>query len=165
MLNQIFKYDVRDYGTDYLIREESYLIAEFYKKYRGKYFEIKDSRLEKLNLLFNKYFTNKEVIATPFGISISTKDFNNDINFDELSSGEKKLIILFTIIMFSDNLIILLDEPEMSLSVTWQKDLLTDVIINTNYIKLLVTTQSPYIVSNDELAEYLICLPMENTNE
>ena len=67
--------------------------------------------------------------------------------------------------MFSDNLIILLDEPEMSLSVTWQKDLLTDVIINTNYNKLLVTTQSPYIVSNDELAEYLICLPMENTNE
>ncbi len=165
MLNQIFKYDVREYGIDYVIREESYLIAEFYKKYREKYFEIKDSRLEKLNLLFSKYFTNKEVIATPFGISISTKDFNNDINFDELSSGEKKLIILFTITMFSDNLIILLDEPEMSLSVTWQKDLLTDVIINTNYNKLLVTTQSPYIVSNDELAEYLICLPMENTNE
>ena len=165
MLNEIFKYDIREDGIDYIIGEESYLISEFYKKYKEKYFAIKDPRLEKLNLLFSKYFTNKEVIATPFGISISTKDFYNDISFDDLSSGEKKLIILFLITMFSDNLIILLDEPEMSLSVTWQKELLNDLIINSNYNRLIVTTQSPYIVSNDDLSEYLICLPLENKNE
>ena len=34
MLNKTFKYDIREYGIDHIIGEESYLIAEFYKKYR-----------------------------------------------------------------------------------------------------------------------------------
>ena len=145
--------------------EEMNFIGSFYEKYKDKYINIDNKKLKLLNSLFKKYFTNKEVIATPFGISISTKDYENDINYEELSTGEKKIIILFTLTIFSDNSIIIIDEPEASLSIVWQRELLPDIILNTKYKKLIVATQSPYIVSDNELMEYLICLPMENDNE
>ena len=140
-------------------------IGAFYNKYQDKYFDIKNEKLELLNKLFKKYFINKNVIATPFGISISSKDYMDDINYKELSAGEKKIIILFMLIVFSENEIILLDEPEASLSVVWQKELIKDIITNCSFNKLVVATQSPYIVSNDEFIENLVCLPMEDSNE
>ena len=45
--------------------------------------------------VLNKYFTNKQVVATPFGICISSnKDYANDLDFELLSYGERRLIIL-----------------------------------------------------------------------
>ena len=154
-----------EYIPKYIYGQEYELLFKFVEKYKDKYFNIQDEKLIKLNQLFEKYFTNKEIIATPFGISISTKDYGNDIYFEELSAGEQKIIILLTISVFSDDLIILLDEPETSLSVVWQKELLMDIVSNSKLKNLIVATQSPYIVSNNELLEYLVLLPMEDKNE
>lgn len=140
------------------------LLCAFLDKFGNKYLNIKNDKLDKLNNIFKKYFNNKEVIATPFGILISTSDYKNDIYFNELSEGEKKIIILFTTLVFSDNMIVLIDEPETSLSAVWQKELIKD-IISCNYNRLIIATQSPYIVSRDEYLDYLICLPMEKNNE
>ena len=139
------------------------ILLKFYKIYFDKYF--KNDKLDKLNLLFSKYFKNKYVVATPSGISISSdNDFKNDIDYDDLSSGEKKLIILFTISIFSENMIILLDEPETSLSVVWQKELINDLEKSSNYKNLIVCTQSPFIV-DDDMINNVICLPMGDNNE
>ena len=89
---------------------------------------------------------------------------NYDIDYDDLSSGEKKLIILFTISIFSENMIILLDEPETSLSVVWQKELINDLEKSSNYKNLIVCTQSPFIV-DDDMINNVICLPMGDNNE
>ncbi len=140
------------------------LLCALLDKFGNKYLNIKNDKLDKLNNIFKKYFNNKEVIATPFGILISTSDYKNDIYFNELSEGEKKIIILFTTLVFSDNMIVLIDEPETSLSAVWQKELIKD-IISCNYNRLIIATQSPYIVSHDEYLDYLICLPMEKNNE
>jgi len=161
-LDKIWIYDE---NTKYLYSDELNFLGAFYYKFKDKYFNIKNKKIELLNSILKKYFITKEVIATPFGISISTKDYANDINFEELSTGEKKIIILFTLIVFSDNSIILLDEPEASLSIVWQRDLLPDILLKTKYNKLIVATQSPFIVSDDELAEYLVCLPLGSTDE
>ena len=59
----------------------------------------------------------------------------NDISFCELSTGEQKIIILFLLSIFSDDLIILLDEPETSLSVVWQKELITDLEKNSKNLR------------------------------
>lgn len=141
------------------------LLMKFCQEYKHKYINIKDERLLKLNNLFQKYFKNKEIVATPFGISISTKDLNNDIYFEELSSGERKLIILFTIAVFSDDLIILLDEPESSLSVVWQEQLIPDIFDNTNFKKLIIATQSPYVIESEILDDYIIPLIDGDINE
>lgn len=141
------------------------LLLKFCQEYKNKYINIQDERLLKLNNLFKKYFKNKEIIATPFGISISTKDLNNDICFEELSSGERKIIILFTIAVFSDDLIILLDEPETSLSVVWQEQLIPDILDNTYFKRLIVATQSPYVIESETLDEYIIPLIDGDINE
>lgn len=145
-------------STRYLYREELNFLCNFYKKFKDKYFDINDEKLNLLNSLFKQYFVNKEVIATPFGISISTKDYENDINFEELSSGEKKIIILFMLLVFSKSQIILLDEPEASLSIVWQENLLKDIINNFDFNKIIVATQSPYIIESEDLDEYIIPL-------
>ena len=75
-----------------------------------------------------------------------------------LSLGERKIIILFTIAVFSEELIVLLDEPEASLSIVWQEQLIMDIIENTNYKNLIVATQSPYVIENESLDEYIIPL-------
>lgn len=145
-------------STRYLYREELNFLCNFYKKFKDKYFDINDEKLNLLNSLFKQYFVSKEVIATPFGILISTKDYENDINFEELSSGEKKIIILFMLLVFSKNQIILLDEPEASLSIVWQENLLKDIINNFDFNKIIVATQSPYIIESEDLDEYIIPL-------
>ena len=157
-LNEVYNDTSFKYGNEYK------LLCYFIDKFGDKYLNIKNDKLDKLNNLFKKYFNNKEVIATPFGISISTNDYKNDIYFEELSEGEKKIIILFTAIIFADNMIVLMDEPETSLSAVWQKDLIKDTI-SCNYNRLIIATQSPYIVSRDEYLDYLVCLPLENSHE
>lgn len=158
--NSIFKfilnYKINDKYFTY--DDEAKLLVGFAKKYEDKYININNDKLIKLNKLFAKYFKNKQVVATPFGISISTKDLNNDILFEELSAGEKKIIILFCLTVFTDNLIILLDEPEISLSIVWQEKLLPDLLKNVNLTKLLVATQSPYIIESEKLDNYIVGL-------
>lgn len=148
-----------DYKELQVYGQEFELLLKFIEKYKDKYIDIQNEKLIKLNYLFKKYFTNKEIIATPFGISISTKDYGNDIYFEELSAGEQKIIILLTISVFSDNLIILLDEPETSLSIIWQEQLIPDLVENTKFKNIVVATQSPYIVRSDELLNNIVYLP------
>ncbi len=157
-LNVLFTGIRNEENEFFVCNEELNLVNEFYKKYKDKYFNIRNEKLIKLNKLFKKYFKNKNVIATPFGISISSKGFDNDINYEELSSGEKKLIILFVLTIFNDNSIILLDEPETSLSVVWQEDLLIDIMNNSNINKLIVASQSPYIVSSEIFDDCIVPL-------
>lgn len=145
-------------GSQYYNKGEFELFMGFYNKYKNKYFNIKNKKLKILNKLFNKYFKNKKVVATPFGIVISTSGLKNDINFEELSMGEKKIILLFTFSIFSEDMIILLDEPEASLSIIWQQELLLDIIDNTKFKRLIVATQSPYICESEKLDNYIIPL-------
>ena len=166
MFDSILNANTNDY---YVNGDETYddyiLLCNFYQTYQNKYINIDNDKLKKLNELFLKYFKNKYVVATPFGIVISSNDdYKNDIDFEDLSAGERKLIILFTVAIFSDNMIVLLDEPETSLSVIWQKELLNDLTKNSNYKNLIVCTQSPFIVS-DDMIKNVICLPMGDSNE
>ena len=61
-----------------------------------------------------------------------------------LSDANKKFIVLF-------------DEPELSLSMTWQKQLLPDVVNSGKCEFLLAVTHSPFIFDN-ELDQYAISL-------
>jgi predicted ATPase len=45
--------------------------------------------------------------------------------------------------------IVLIDEPELSLSIDWQKRLLTDVISAPSCEQLLAITHSPFIFENE----------------
>ena len=53
--------------------------------------------------------------------------------------------------------IVLFDEPELSLSIYWQKKLLPDILNSNRCDFLLAVTHSPFIFEND-LQEYTIGL-------
>jgi len=77
--------------------------------------------------------------------------FNGEeIDLEALSSGEKQVISLFShLYLEPGQKIVLIDEPELSLSLDWQKRLLPDVISSPGCAQLLAITHSPFIFDND----------------
>lgn len=70
----------------------------------------------------------------------------------ELSSGEQHQIVLFYELIFktSDNSFFLIDEPEISLHIDWQRQFLNDIskIAQLGQHSFLVATHSPQIIGN-----------------
>lgn len=102
-------------------------------------------------MLKDKHFSNKIIsFSSQYGIrAISTNgDF---IDIANLSSGEQNEIILLYNLIFEvpDKSILLVDEPENSLHVAWQKKIVSDFgkIAKLKDLQLIVATHSPSIVS------------------
>lgn len=77
------------------------------------------------------------------------------LSLNNLSSGEKQMISIFARLYLNPQVryIILIDEPELSLSIEWQKKFLVDVFSSDSCAQLVAITHSPYIFEN-ELDEY-----------
>jgi predicted ATP-binding protein involved in virulence len=101
-----------------------------------------------------KLFVNKE---TGFLFrSTVIKDKNNNYKFipiEKLSSGEKNELILFYRLIFKtdSNSLILIDEPEISLHISWQNKFISDLneIHKLNKLDILIATHSPDIIANN----------------
>ena len=69
-----------------------------------------------------------------------------------LSSGEQQELVLHYDLLFRvrSNTIVLIDEPELSLHVAWQKRFLPDLlkIVELSNFDALVATHSPYVVGD-----------------
>jgi predicted ATP-binding protein involved in virulence len=69
-----------------------------------------------------------------------------------LSSGEQHLLVLYFQLLFGvkPNAIVLIDEPEISLHISWQKEFLNDLIhfSKFNNLTAVIATHSPDIISN-----------------
>lgn len=74
-----------------------------------------------------------------------------EIELSMLSSGEKQIVSLFSrLYLESDNkCVLLIDEPELSISMKWQKMLLPDIMRSGNCSLLLTVTHSPFIFDNE----------------
>lgn len=118
-----------------------------------------DHRLIDFVNLCNKYFINKEIVYDPNTLKLDLylvnkkSNSNKKIKFSELSSGEKQIVSIFSKLYLENidtdqKFIVIIDEPELSLSLNWQEKLLPD-IMNTNKCSLLITvTHSPFIFRN-----------------
>ena len=87
---------------------------------------------------------------------IAESDQGKRLPLNTLSSGEQQELVLHYDLLFqvSSNTIVLIDEPELSLHVAWQKRFLPDLlsIIQLTDFDALIATHSPYIVaSRDDL--------------
>ncbi|WP_311272402.1 MULTISPECIES: AAA family ATPase [unclassified Rhizobium] len=80
----------------------------------------------------------------------SRRDENEELDLEVLSSGEKQILAMFSYLLLSDDskCILIVDEPELSLSVPWQKTLLPDIISTGNCAHVFAVTHSPFIFSN-----------------
>jgi ABC-type lipoprotein export system ATPase subunit len=72
------------------------------------------------------------------------------IPVDALSSGEKQIVSLFArLYLYPRRKIVLIDEPELSLSLDWQQRILVDVINAPLCNQVVAITHSPFIFDNE----------------
>ena len=109
------------------------------------------NRLDLLIHLLNGYFDLKQVIPhDDQGLVIVASD-EDLIPLDSLSSGEQHLLVLFSTLLFDvpEGSLVLIDEPELSLHVTWQREFLDDLqqIAAIADINVLLATHSPQLIN------------------
>ena len=79
-------------------------------------------------------------------------DRGKKLQLSDLSSGEQhELVMLYELIFkTSKGILVLIDEPEISLHVTWQKEFLDDLlkIIELQDFQVLLATHSPSIIND-----------------
>jgi hypothetical protein len=118
-----------------------------------------DDKIKKFADTCNKYLNDKQFYYNQSTLSLEIylisdiRQRRNIIKLAQLSSGEKQIISLFSKLYLEDNgnkkNIIIIDEPELSLSLKWQKMLLPDIIKTENCDLLLTVTHSPFIFDNE----------------
>lgn len=106
----------------------------------------------------NKYLVNNKIIYDSEKYTCGVYNIiNNDfeqrfekIKFQDLSSGEKQIVSLFSHLYLDENesAFVFIDEPELSLSVDWQKTFLPDIASGPKFSGLLATTHSPFVFDN-----------------
>lgn len=112
-----------------------------------------DNRIKNFVAVCNKYLVGKEIIFNESSVSIEiirTKT-EQPVKLNQLSSGEKQIVSLFSKIYLEkhETITILFDEPELSLSIDWQKQLLPDIMSSGKCKFLLAVTHSPFIFKNE----------------
>lgn len=112
-----------------------------------------DDNLENFKNVCNTYLVNKSINYDKFKIECKVEQNNTKqpIILKNLSSGEKQIISLFSKLYLNleEKNIILFDEPELSLSILWQKRLVPDIINSSRCSFMAIITHSPFIFDND----------------
>ena len=90
-------------------------------------------------------FCKKEIIVKPYE-NINTL-LNHNVYLSQMSSGEKQLFILLVeaVLMNQRTVISITDEPELSLHIDWQRNLLPCIKKLNSNAQLIVATHSPEI--------------------
>lgn len=138
------------------------------KTKRKEIYGNKDLFLTTINHLFEK--TGKKIES----------DKNNEIVFHkdgeiltpyQLSSGEKQVLIILLSVLIQDNqpYILIMDEPEISLHIDWQENLIKVIRELNNNVQIILTTHSPALVMRawmDKVTEMEdITTPTRNPDE
>lgn len=143
-----------------LVRSESiqkdhdpliYFVSNLLKVYEQQ--QENDEAIQQFTKVSNRYLNDKEVVYDESNVTIKIirKKNRKEVDIESLSSGEKQIISLFALLYIQkkDDLAIFFDEPELSLSIEWQKTLLPDIVSSGKCRFLFSTTHSPFIFEND----------------
>ncbi|SDE24592.1 Predicted ATP-binding protein involved in virulence [Pseudomonas guariconensis] len=87
---------------------------------------------------------------TNLGIDIKTPYSPTPLSLGNLSSGEKQIVSVFAKLHLQKDrqFIVLIDEPELSLSMTWQQLFLPDILESPSCAQLIAITHSPFVFEN-----------------
>ena len=133
------------------------IVYYFYSMLHERYLQIKEN--EKVVLSFfdacNAYLGNKKFIYNEkeytYSIQIEDGDKVRSIDLEKLSSGEKQVVSVFSYLYLSplSESIVLIDEPELSLSVPWQRKILMDIVNGVRCVGMISVTHSPFVFDNE----------------
>lgn len=142
-----------------IFQEENKYLLNFIQNILKSHAQLKsiDDRIEKFVDICNKYLVNKKYVYDPSNITLNIfNQYNNcPIELKSLSSGEKQIISTFSKVYLEHekDYIILFDEPELSLSISWQQRFISDIVASNNINMLVCVTHSPFIFREDRLFE------------
>lgn len=109
--------------------------------------EITAPRTRLESLIHGMFSGNKTVLFKDMSIEVETKDKQN-IGVARLSSGEKHALMLFIEAARSERAALLVDEPELSMHIDWQRDLVPTMHLLSPTTQLILATHSPDIMAN-----------------
>lgn len=137
-------------------------LAYFFSRLLEIYVDLdkSESDIRKLVETCNRYLERKRLVYNDSSFTAQIVDSDDaTLSWKVLSSGEKQVASLFTHLFLSKNTdqAVIIDEPELSLSVQWQKTLLPDIANSQNCKLLIAVTHSPFIYAN-ELDAYTVDL-------
>lgn len=141
--------------TNFIFKEEHAKALKIYFDDFNEKYGVYEDFIHKLELytdIINNRLSFKKIrISKKYGIDILDEN-NKCLRLSQLSSGEKQEIVLFYELIFGtqENVLLLIDEPEISLHITWQKKFMDDLLRIIEYKKfnVIVATHSPQIINN-----------------
>jgi predicted ATPase len=118
--------------------------------------ERREAQIQKFCTVCNNYMQPEKSLrydssSFKFNILKSNSRDNSNVDLKNLSSGEKQIVSLFSHLYLSEKkrFFILIDEPELSLSVPWQTRFLSDIKNSQLCSGLVAVTHSPFIYDNE----------------
>jgi predicted ATP-dependent endonuclease of OLD family len=103
------------------------------------------SRTSLQDLISNMFTSNKEIRFTDESIEVTTLS-GEKIGLASLSSGEKHLLRMLVQALLIGQSSLMIDEPEISLHVDWQKILIRSMRTLNSKTQLILATHSPEIM-------------------
>jgi len=126
-------------------------IIDEYNLKADKTFEPINKFLSIINSFFKD--TQKKLFIDEVGRLFVSKPSGRNLTVDELSSGERQLVILFANVIFNkyknsklSSEILIIDEPEISLHIRWQEKFIDSLFEASNNTQFIIATHSPDII-------------------
>jgi hypothetical protein len=128
-------------------------MAEKMEQRKAAVMKPMETFLNTMNSFIGHSDDGKELYVNGDGqIYFKTKYSKEQISIQHLSSGEKQLITFFSNLIFmvkdKSSGIFVVDEPELSLHLSWQKIFIDKVLEVNKNIQLIFATHAPEIIGN-----------------
>lgn len=134
--------------AEYLIgMKRIHSVVQEWQKLLNKQAVIFDSR-DNFMKVINDLLQRKELVINERNELLVVTQSGKKFHPRHLSSGEKQLLIIFgeTLLQRSQPHIFIADEPELSLHIEWQEELVKSLKVLNPYAQMIFATHSPDIV-------------------
>lgn len=100
------------------------------------------NKISHVNKIISKYMN---VVLSFDGNNLLAKKDETKLELTKLSSGEQRLLTLILNSIFSSEKLLLIDEPEISLSLNYQSRIMNDLLETLGDKKVILATHAPFI--------------------
>lgn len=148
--------NIGELGTVQFNEEDAKALKVYFEDFEKK-FKPYEGLIEKLDMfteMVNRKFLFKQIEVSEKGLRVlDENEPHKKIALSQMSSGEKETVILFYQLLFEvpDGVTLLIDEPEISLHVAWQREFAGDIrtIVESKKITTLIATHSPQFINGN----------------
>lgn len=143
---------ISDREQDVQIREVLLVYIEDSKLKLEVYNELANKIELFLKIINDRFLKKNLTISRDNGFVFKSEITENEIPLKSLSSGEQHILVLYYQLLFKlkEGTLLLMDEPEISLHLSWQKKIIDDLkeILKLNRMDVVIATHSPAVIGN-----------------